>query len=92
MLTIETGGGRGRPGAPRRVVRRPDKHGRGVGRQLVSAVERACAELGIEVVRLDTRGELAEACALYERLGYRRVGPFNAEPYSDRWYAKQVDR
>ncbi len=69
-----------------------EARGRGVGRQLVSAVERACVELGIDVVRLDTRGELAEACALYERLGYRRVGPFNAEPYSDRWYAKQVDR
>jgi ribosomal protein S18 acetylase RimI-like enzyme len=55
-------------------------------------VERACAELGIEVVRLDIRGELAEACALYERLGYRRLGLFNDEPYSDRWYAKQVDR
>ena len=75
-----------------KVFTRGEARGRGVGRQLVQAVERACVELGIDVVRLDTRGELAEACALYERLGYRRVGPFNAEPYSDRWYAKQVDR
>ncbi|WP_394586701.1 GNAT family N-acetyltransferase [Curtobacterium sp. SGAir0571] len=44
---------------PTKVFTRGEARGRGVGRQLVSAVERACVELGIDVVRLDTRGELA---------------------------------
>ena len=48
-------------------------------------------QVGARTVRLDTRGELAEACALYERLGYARVPPFNADPYSDRWYAKGLE-
>jgi GNAT superfamily N-acetyltransferase len=67
-----------------------EARGGGVGRRLVEAVERACTDRGIGVVRLDTRGELAEACALYERLDYCRVEAFNDEPYSDRWYRKDL--
>ena len=73
-----------------RVFTRGEARGHGAGRQLVRAVERACTERSIGVIRLDTRGELAEACALYEQLGYRRVEPFNDEPYSDRWYRKEL--
>ncbi len=67
-----------------------ESRGRGIGGRVVRAVERACLERGVGTVQLDTRGELAEACALYERLGYRRVDPFNDEPYSDRWYRKSL--
>lgn len=73
-----------------KVFTRGEARGRGVGRRIVRAVERVCVERGVGVVRLDTRGELVEACALYERLGYRRVEPFNDEPYSDRWYRKEL--
>ncbi len=73
-----------------KVFTRPDVRGSGIGRRLVEAVERACVERGIAVVQLDTRGELSEACALYERLGYRQVEAFNEEPYSDRWYRKDL--
>ena len=73
-----------------KVFTRPDARGRGIGRRLVEAVERACVDRRIAVVQLDTREELAEAGALYERLGYRRVEAFNDEPYSDRWYRKDL--
>lgn len=67
-----------------------EARGRGIGGRVVRAVERACLERGVGTVQLDTRGELGEACALYERLGYRQVDPFNDEPYSDRWYRKSL--
>ena len=65
--------------------------GEGVGSQLLQTVEQACRDRGITALRLDTRAELKEACALYERLGFKRVEAFNDEPYSDRWYAKTLD-
>jgi len=54
-------------------------------------VEQACRDRGVGTIRLDTRAELEEACALYERVGFVRVEPFNNEPYSDRWYVKSLD-
>ena len=53
-------------------------------------MEDFCRDRGTTSLRLDTRAELAEACALYERLGFVRVSPFNDDPYSDRWYAKRI--
>lgn len=73
-----------------KVFTRPAHRGRGVGTLLLDTVEAACRVRSIDVVRLDTRAELAEACALYERRGYGRVDPFNDEPYSDRWYEKRL--
>lgn len=74
-----------------KIFTRPVWRGRGLGAQLVGMLEEAAREHGARTVRLDTRGELAEACALYERLGYARVTAFNADPYSDRWYAKSLE-
>jgi GNAT superfamily N-acetyltransferase len=73
-----------------KIFTRPAWRGHGLGSRLVGALEEAAREHGACTVRLDTRGELAEACALYERLGYARVTAFNADPYSDRWYAKSL--
>lgn len=49
-----------------------------------------CRERGARIVRLDTRADLTEACALHERLGFARVDAFNDERYSDRWYAQAL--
>ncbi|WP_413601019.1 GNAT family N-acetyltransferase [Curtobacterium sp. Curtsp57] len=68
----------------------PSHRGQGIGSQLLSAAEQVCQQRSMGTVRLDTRGALAEACAMYERNGYERVAPFNDEPYSDRWYSKTV--
>ena len=74
-----------------KVFTRPDHRGRGLGSRLLDAAEQACKERGIATLRLDTRAELREACSLYERNGFERVAAFNNEPYSDRWYLKELD-
>lgn len=66
----------------------PAWRGRGLGVRLVSALEEIAWVRGARAVRLDTRADLVEACALYERLGYERTPAFNDEQYSDRWYVK----
>lgn len=73
-----------------KVFTLPSHRGQGLGRRLVRHVETLCRERGIGAVRLDTRSDLGEACALYESLGYERVAPFNDEPYSDRWYRTRL--
>lgn len=70
---------------------RPDHRGRGVGSRLLAEIERRCRARAIRTLRLDTRGALTEACALYERAGFERVEAFNDEPYSDRWYSKALE-
>lgn len=73
-----------------KIFTSPSHRGRGVGSQLLRAVEDVCQERAIGTLRLDTRAALTEACAMYERSGFERVGAFNDEPYSDRWYSKTV--
>lgn len=73
-----------------KVFTLPSRRGRGAGAQLIARIEDLCRERGLSLIRLDTRAELAEACALYEWLGYVQVDAFNDEPYSDRWYAKRL--
>ncbi|SFG00667.1 GNAT family N-acetyltransferase [Curtobacterium sp. YR515] len=73
-----------------KVFTLPEARGRGTAARLVRELEAACRRRGIGVLRLDTRAELAEACALYERLGFERVPAFTDDPYSDRWYAKRL--
>lgn len=80
----------GEVGELTKVFTLPEHRGRGVGSALLRHVEEICLARGATVLRLDTRAELAEACALYERLGFERVAAFNDDPYSDRWYAEPL--
>ncbi|MFG6401023.1 GNAT family N-acetyltransferase [Microbacterium sp. P04] len=73
-----------------KVFTLPSHRGKGAGGELLRAVEQACRDRGISTLRLDTRAQLKEACALYERLGFARVEAFNDGPYSDRWYSKSL--
>jgi GNAT superfamily N-acetyltransferase len=52
----------------------PDMRGRGVGRTLVSAVERWAAARGADRLVLTTALHRAEAPAFYERLGFEHTG------------------
>ncbi len=73
-----------------KVFTLPGHRGHGTGRALVAAVERVCRDRGTTTIRLDTRAELVEACAMYERAGYEQVAAFSDDPYSDRWYRKTL--
>ena len=52
----------------------PDMRGRGVGRTLVTAVERWAAARGADRLVLTTALHRAEAPAFYERLGFEHTG------------------
>jgi len=61
----------------------PEMRGRGVGRTLVSAVERWAASRGADRLVLTTALHRAEAPAFYERLGFEHTG---------RRYARRIER
>jgi GNAT superfamily N-acetyltransferase len=66
----------------------PPARGRGVGRALLSWIEREARELGYRRLVLDTASPLVEAASLYETSGYARVAPFNENPHADLWFEK----
>jgi ribosomal protein S18 acetylase RimI-like enzyme len=63
---------------------------RGVAAAIVRELEARAVAAGRTVVRLDTREDVVEARAMYARLGYREVPPFNDEPYAAHWFEKRV--
>ncbi|MEV6772988.1 GNAT family N-acetyltransferase [Nocardia sp. NPDC051030] len=71
-----------------KVFIRPGARGEGGGAQLIAAVETAALELGLTVLRLDTRADLVEARALYARHGYREIPAYNNSPFADHWFEK----
>ena len=65
--------------------------GLGLGRRLLTELERRASEAGARVVRLETNKSLAEAISLYRSAGYREVDAFNDEPYAHHWFEKQLE-
>lgn len=73
----------------------PSARGLGVGRRLLSELERcatdhAVSAHGSHVVRLDTNRTLKEAIAMYCSAGYVEVAAFNDEPYAQHWVEKSL--
>ena len=64
--------------------------GLGVGRRLLSELERHAAEHGAHAIRLETNKTLVEAISLYRSAGYGEVAAFNDEPYADHWFEKRL--
>jgi DNA-binding MarR family transcriptional regulator/GNAT superfamily N-acetyltransferase len=64
--------------------------GLGIGRRLLGELERHAASAGAPAVRLDTNAALVEAISLYRSAGYREIEAYNAEPYADQWFEKQL--
>lgn len=64
--------------------------GAGLGARLLRHLEGVASSLGHRVVRLDTNDTLTEAIALYERTGYRRIPPYNDNPYARVWFEKDL--
>jgi ribosomal protein S18 acetylase RimI-like enzyme len=69
----------------------PDVRGRGVGRTLLAALERAARERHLRAVRLDTHSSLEQALQLYRTSGYREIPRFNDNPYAHHWFEKAID-
>jgi GNAT superfamily N-acetyltransferase len=67
----------------------PGARGLGVGRGLLSALERGAVELGCQAVRLDTAASLTEALALYRSAGYAEIPAYNENPYAAHWLEKR---
>ncbi|MFF2496610.1 GNAT family N-acetyltransferase [Agromyces sp. NPDC058064] len=73
-----------------RVFVAPEARGSGLAAALVAAVEAESMRHGRTRARLDTRDDLVEARALYAKLGYTEVAPFNDSPYAEHWFAKEL--
>lgn len=65
-------------GEIKRLFTRDGARGRGVGRALMAAAERAARRDGKTFLRLETGPQLRAAVGLYTALGYHPRGPFGA--------------
>ncbi|MEQ1610443.1 MAG: GNAT family N-acetyltransferase [Hyphomonadaceae bacterium] len=54
----------------------PNARGRGIGSRLMEACEHAAIKRGCDRLRLEVREKNRPAIAMYERLGYRRIGRY----------------
>ena len=68
----------------------PAVRGLGLGRRLLTEVERRAAARGDRVLRLETNRALTEAVNLYRTCGYAEVAPFNDEYSGHHWFAKRL--
>jgi GNAT superfamily N-acetyltransferase len=62
----------------------------GGGHALLDAAEDAARALGARAMRLDTRGDLVEARALYAAHGYTEIPAYSHGPYAEHWYEKSL--
>ena len=69
---------------------RPAARGTGLGRALLTELERQAAALGATEVVLDTNERLAAAQHLYRTSGYTDVEPYNDNPNATHWFRKEL--
>ena len=68
----------------------PRARGLGLGRRLLSELERHAREAGVHTLRLDTNRALTEAIGLYRAAGYEEIERFNDEPHAHHFFAKSL--
>ena len=69
----------------------PAARGLRLSHRLMAAAEASARELGYGCLRLDTNSALPEAIALYRKTGWQEIPRFNADPYPDHFFEKQLD-
>jgi putative acetyltransferase len=80
-------------GEVKRMYIRPQYRGLGLAKLMLIHLESHARENGARLLRLETGIHQAEAIHLYERMGFRRTGPFGTyqdDPLS-RYYEKQIE-
>ena len=90
---VGCGGVKHHPGSPSEIKRMwvaENARGLGVARRLLAVLERDAVGSGASVARIETSATLFEAITLYRSVGYVEVAPFNAEPFADHWFEKQL--
>nr|WP_210422924.1 MULTISPECIES: GNAT family N-acetyltransferase [unclassified Cryobacterium] len=70
---------------------RPAARGGGVGRAMMTELERRAAEFGAAEVVLDTNASLEAAAQLYRSSGYRDIPAYNDNPNATVWMGKVLD-
>ena len=68
----------------------PTHRGIGIGRRLLTELERIAVQHGCRAARLDTSDYLTEAIGLYRAAGYREVSAYNANPKASLWFERQL--
>jgi DNA-binding MarR family transcriptional regulator len=79
-----------RIGEIKRMWIAPHARGLGLGRRLLTELERTAIKRRMHTIRLDTNGSLAEALHLYRSSGYREIPRFNDNPYAQHWFEKKL--
>ncbi|MFI5472930.1 GNAT family N-acetyltransferase [Streptomyces cacaoi] len=68
----------------------PDARRLGLARRILDHLERAAAERGLDLLRLDTNASLTEARAMYRACGYREIPAYVDHVYADHWFEKRL--
>jgi GNAT superfamily N-acetyltransferase len=75
----------------KRMYVTPEHRRRGMGSELLAALEDAARDLGHRVVRLDTTLDPPHLRRMYVAAGYREIADYNGNPYAAFWGEKPLD-
>jgi GNAT superfamily N-acetyltransferase len=68
----------------------PTIRGQGLGRRLLAHLTDLARESGLRRLVLDTADDLLEARALYLAEGFVETPPYNANPYAEHWFSRDL--
>jgi GNAT superfamily N-acetyltransferase len=68
----------------------PAHRGIGLGRAILTELDKIAAEHGCRAVRLDTSDYLTDAVGLYRAAGYREVPAYNENPKASLWFERSL--